>query len=316
MAIPRVFVSSTCYDLKYIRENLKYFIKRLGYDPVLSEEGSIFFNPSLHTHDACIAEVPNCQMFVLIIGGRFGSQFKGEVHSITNAEYREAVRLKTPIFAIVEQTVYNDSHVYSHNLANESIDASSIIYPSVDNISIFNFIDEVKANAVNNAIVPFRDFADIETYLTQQWAGMMYAFLTRDNENARMTDTLEMMKEMNERIEILSRQILRSVGTTEAKITAELYDTMIPYSNIRILSFENIGLNLKKILENTTIEEYISASGFKYFIDSNILTVTGDRYSMQSKYRLTAEIYQKLRNELIGILDKHGITIERYLEMS
>ena len=24
MAIPRVFISSTCYDLKYIRENLKY----------------------------------------------------------------------------------------------------------------------------------------------------------------------------------------------------------------------------------------------------------------------------------------------------
>ena len=38
MAVPRVFVSSTCYDLKYIRENLKYFIRSLGYEPVLSEE--------------------------------------------------------------------------------------------------------------------------------------------------------------------------------------------------------------------------------------------------------------------------------------
>ena len=94
MAFPRVFVSSTCYDLKYIRENLKYFIRRLGYEPVLSEEGSVFFDPNLHTHDACIAEVPNCHMFVVIIGGRFGAQFKGETHSITNAEYREAVRLK------------------------------------------------------------------------------------------------------------------------------------------------------------------------------------------------------------------------------
>lgn len=101
MAIPRVFVSSTCYDLKYIRENLKYFIKRLGYEPVLSEEGSVFFNPCLHTQDACIAEVPNCQIFVLLIGGRFGAKFKAEKHSITNAEYREAVRLKIPIFALV-----------------------------------------------------------------------------------------------------------------------------------------------------------------------------------------------------------------------
>lgn len=37
MAVPRVFVSSTWYDLKYIRENLKYFIRGLGYEPVLAE---------------------------------------------------------------------------------------------------------------------------------------------------------------------------------------------------------------------------------------------------------------------------------------
>ena len=161
MAVPRVFVSSTCYDLKYIRENLKYFIHRLGYQPVLSDEGSVFYNPNLHAHDACIAEVPNCQMFVLIIGGRFGSKYKSETHSITNAEYREAVRLKIPIFALIEQSVYNDSKVYSHNRENKAIDAKKINYPSIDKTDIFDFIDEVRSNAVNNAIVPFRDFTDI-----------------------------------------------------------------------------------------------------------------------------------------------------------
>ena len=45
MAIPRVFISSTCYDLKYIRENLRFFIKTIGYDPILSEEGGIFYDP-------------------------------------------------------------------------------------------------------------------------------------------------------------------------------------------------------------------------------------------------------------------------------
>jgi hypothetical protein len=42
MATPRVFISSTCYDLKYIRENLKFFIQNAGYEPVLSEEGNVF----------------------------------------------------------------------------------------------------------------------------------------------------------------------------------------------------------------------------------------------------------------------------------
>ncbi|MDP1845332.1 MAG: DUF4062 domain-containing protein, partial [Candidatus Moranbacteria bacterium] len=54
MPPPRVFVSSTCYDLKYIRENLRYFIERMGYEPVLSEEGDVFYDPAMHTHDSCL----------------------------------------------------------------------------------------------------------------------------------------------------------------------------------------------------------------------------------------------------------------------
>lgn len=91
MATPRVFISSTCYDLKYIRENLKYFIRTLGYEPILSEEGDVFYNPSLHTHEACLSEVSSCQMLVLIIGGRYGGEFKESVKSITNFEYEAAV---------------------------------------------------------------------------------------------------------------------------------------------------------------------------------------------------------------------------------
>src|SRR5882724_3059201 len=111
MAAPRIFVSSTCYDLRYIRENLKFFTKNLGYEPVLSEEGAVFYNPSLHVQDACLAEVPTCQLFMLIIGGRFGSEFKGSDKSITNHEYLEAVRAKIPIFALVEKAVHDQYYL-------------------------------------------------------------------------------------------------------------------------------------------------------------------------------------------------------------
>jgi Domain of unknown function (DUF4062) len=36
MATSHVFISSTWYDPKYIRENLRYFVKTLGYEPVLN----------------------------------------------------------------------------------------------------------------------------------------------------------------------------------------------------------------------------------------------------------------------------------------
>ncbi|MFK5895110.1 MAG: DUF4062 domain-containing protein [Pseudomonadota bacterium] len=107
MAAPRVFISSTFYDLKYVRDNLKYFVKTIGYEPVLSEEGSVFYNPVEHTHDACLSELPNCQILVLIIGGRYVGEFHDKEHSITNAEYKEAVKLNIPVFALVDQQVHN-----------------------------------------------------------------------------------------------------------------------------------------------------------------------------------------------------------------
>ncbi len=41
MVKPRVFVSSTYYDLKYIRNSLKSFIGSFGYEAVLFEDGDI-----------------------------------------------------------------------------------------------------------------------------------------------------------------------------------------------------------------------------------------------------------------------------------
>ena len=186
MAIPKVFISSTYYDLKYIRENLKLFIKNIGYESVLSEDGDVYYNTDIHTHDACLSEVSTCQMLVLIIGGRYGGKYLSEDTSITNMEYREAVKLKLPIFTCVEQSVYTEHHVYTKNKEIDSIDATKIIYPSVDKVKIFDFIDEVRKSSINNAIFPFVDYADIERYLKKQWAGMMYQFLTTQSESKRV----------------------------------------------------------------------------------------------------------------------------------
>lgn len=38
MAKPRVFISSTFYDLKQVRSSLETFVRDLGFDPVLSEK--------------------------------------------------------------------------------------------------------------------------------------------------------------------------------------------------------------------------------------------------------------------------------------
>jgi len=59
MAIPRVFVSSTCYDLHYIRENLKFFIKNMGFEPIMSDVGNVFYDPAKEVRVVCQSAIVN-----------------------------------------------------------------------------------------------------------------------------------------------------------------------------------------------------------------------------------------------------------------
>lgn len=43
MATPKVFVSSTCYDLGETRESIIRFIPTFGFEPILSDHGDVFF---------------------------------------------------------------------------------------------------------------------------------------------------------------------------------------------------------------------------------------------------------------------------------
>jgi hypothetical protein len=73
MAKPRIFVSSTFYDLKYIRGTLEQFILQMGYEPALFEKGDITFPHDRSIEESCIQEVGLCDILILIVGGRYGS---------------------------------------------------------------------------------------------------------------------------------------------------------------------------------------------------------------------------------------------------
>lgn len=256
MAIPRVFISSTCYDLKHIRQNLKYFVKTVGYEPVLSDEGDVFYSPISHTHDSCLREVETCQIFILIIGGRHGGDYKDERSSITNNEYREAVRCNIPIFALVESAVYSDHHVFVMNKKNNPTIANDIIYPSIDDNRIFGFIDEVRKNTKNNSIFPFRDFSDMESYLKKQWAGMMYDFITQRSleEGSKITNRLlDDLTLAAKKSEELIKILLKSGGDNEfAEKTIEDVSNKVLAENFAHLILSTFN---KERFFNATINE-------------------------------------------------------------
>lgn len=67
---PRVFVSSTFYDLKYIREDLSNFIKAHDFEPILFEDGDIGYTPGKTLDDSCYEAMKGADMVLLIVGGK------------------------------------------------------------------------------------------------------------------------------------------------------------------------------------------------------------------------------------------------------
>lgn len=227
MAIPRVFISSTCYDLKHIRENLKFFVKTIGYEPVLSDDGDVFYSPYSHTHESCLKEVETCQLFILIIGGRYGGNFKDSDKSITNNEYKEALKQNIPIFTLVETGVYSDHNVYNKNKKDKPDIYKNISYPNIDDIKIFDFVDEVRKNGKNNAIQPFRNFSDMEIYLKKQWAGMMYDFLIEKNKESESKLTNKLLDNIDiasKKTEELIKLLLKQSNNDDIKTNKEIED--------------------------------------------------------------------------------------------
>ena len=315
MAIPRVFISSTCYDLKHIRENLKYFIRTIGYEPVLSEEGAVYYDPTQHIHNSCLIEVPTCQLFVLIIGGRYGAHFKDKEASVTNEEYHEALRNRIPVFALVEQSVYSDYYVYTQNKENLAVDEQQIVYPSADNTKIFEFIDEIRTNTVNNALAPFRDFSDMESYLKQQWAGMLFSFLSRKNEQDRVGDMMTQLVRISGRIEFLSGQVLKSVGSEESKLMAELYDLMIDNFAVGALISTGHKPNPVIILMSGTFTECAEILGKELIVVDDVDFDTSSIGEIERHHLgYVEEAFKELKKAMSELIENHGWTVENFID--
>ena len=223
MAAPKVFVSSTCFDLGEIREQLKRFILSFGFEPVLSENGDVFYKPDLHTHEACIHEVSNCQLFVLVIGGRFGGAYIADkAKSITNAEYAAAREANIPIFTYVRDSVWSSHNMYQQNKKKKFV--SEIDYPGIEKqeyaLDIFQFIDDVRRSAKNNAIEPFHSFQGIEDHLRKQWAGMVFDLLKSKEIISQFNTTNSLISKISsssEKLEELVKSLYRSSSPELAK---------------------------------------------------------------------------------------------------
>ena len=192
---PRVFISSTVFDLGDLRGAIKYWLEESGYEVLASDFNDFQKDVALNSYDACFAVIGTCQYFILLIGARAGGRVATPPNtSITMMEYRcayeRAQEGKIKILALVRGSIWTmleDRKALGEFIKNEYQKEHVLTDADVEKLThhkskiiedadlIFSFVNEVRrhqemnaaikqthvALPVNNWIHPFNNFREV-----------------------------------------------------------------------------------------------------------------------------------------------------------
>lgn len=260
MAKPRVFISSTFYDLKQTRSELDRFIESLGYEPIRNEEGEIPYGTKESLQQYCYKEIESVDVLISIIGGKYGSAAidKNEEkmpYSVSQMELKTAIENEKQVFIFIDANVLSEYETYLLNRNNVDVK-----YKYAEDSRIYKFIEEIKSLSRNNNIKGFSSIADITRYLKEQFAGLMKMSLSESSLKSHflaLRDIKETAKTLRELVDYFNEE------SKETKSDA-----------IRILRVDHpLVKELKKVLNvkynfyiegKEDLDALLAANGFIY----------------------------------------------------
>ena len=241
---PHVFISSTYYDLKYVRESLEKLLLNLNFEPVLFEANKVTFEHGKPLDISCFNEVKTCHIMILIIGGRYGSiisdqdsEHEKEIYdkeytSITKKEYETALKENIPTFIFIDKNVFGEYNTYKINreFYNDPVKSKGFKFANIDSLHVFKFIDLVSTKAIK----AFERIEEIESYLKDQISGMFYLYLeslkSKDKQN-EIFDAVVELKNLTSNMNTMVKEVAK------ATIGPEKYQEIIEEQYFVLLKF-------------------------------------------------------------------------------
>ena len=203
MAVPRVFISSTFYDLQQVRFNIGDFITNLGYAPVMHERAGVAYTQNEPLEQDCYHELASCDIVVCIIGNHFGSRSAGNELSITMNEIQTAIKNRKKVYIFIAKDVYIENRTYEYNKENGDFKSAY-----TDNLKIHEFISELKNN--NKVLIAsFETTDEIISTLKLQFAGLFQNLLAHESsksETAVVADLSETASEVRDSVQELREE--------------------------------------------------------------------------------------------------------------
>lgn len=244
---PKVFISSTVYDFKDIRSALKFYLEEHGYIVYTSESSDFKVDVKVHSYEACLNLIDECDYFILLIGSRVGGWYDKENKiSITRQEYRHAYQLHQQgglqILSFVRNEVWqlketrNELTRYLENINNFDKDLIADIVNAPTKFAndaqfVSDFIQEVGKNAETR--IAMQDKALLPT---GNWIRVFNSF--KD-----IIDSLKELIKINDLDYKLNLEILKNELQA---YNLQVNETLRNYPNALYVTLNNLLNNAKK----------------------------------------------------------------------
>ena len=317
MARVNIFVSSTCYDLSQIRDDLKRCIIELGHNPILSELKDFPVDPMKSNSENCINAINNeADIFVLIIGNRYGSVLETG-KSITNTEFIAALSKGIPIYTFSLKQMTAILPLWE---SNPNADYSSI----VDDNKVFEFLSDVrKKRGLWN--FEFERAQDITEILKAQLSNLFHDALVvkrkiEDSEISGLyakisSKAVDILIKKDDAFEIrffmqnMKDEIEKCIDLNNDYSFSIAYKSLITIENVS--QFKKWATHKVRELQNITVSiERLNSAINKFFEDSDAAWDINTLYYLSRTY---ARVYKSLLEW--GIEVNSTIVPEQYFEV-